>query len=434
MALAWVLYALLVTLVIGLAAAAAERALRLYDRQARLVWALAMVASCATPLVLLLFPELVGGGSPSDTPPGWAVPAVPAIMGTVQGAAESGRPVLHWVQWGFFGVWGLGSLGLFLWLARSASEIRRRERGWAPLASDDGELFRSAELGPAAVGVRRPRVVLPDWVMELDRQEREMVMLHEREHARARDPAMVTLGWALVVIAPWNVALWWQFRRLRQAVELDCDLRVVRRVPDRRGYGRVLLEAYRLMSGRSVAPMATGGESFVGDRIRSLVDAKPRFRPLRAASAAGAILVAGLLVATLPSPRAAAAWAGHVELEQIWRGAGSLRNPDRLAERNSPQELAVVANRSEVVRAIRENYPEHLRRRDVGGEVHVVVHVGSDGAVDQALVQRSSGYPELDDAAREVARKIRYTAAGDRTDLGSFWLVTPIRFRAEAVR
>jgi hypothetical protein len=35
-------------------------------------------------------------------------------------------------------------------------------------------------------------------------------------------------GAAFTVAAlPWNVALWWQLMRLRAAIELDCDKRVV---------------------------------------------------------------------------------------------------------------------------------------------------------------------------------------------------------------
>ena len=425
MVLAWVLYALLVTVALGWAAMAGERILRLYDRQARGAWAVAMLASCAGPLLLLLAPELLGGDSTPGSPPGWAVPAVPAIMGTVQGAADSGGSVLRWVQWVFFGTWGLISVGLVAWLARSALAIQRREDSWAPLASDDGDLYRSAELGPAAVGVRRPRVVLPDWVMELDDPDREMVVLHEREHARARDPALVALGWALLVVAPWNVALWWHFRRLRQAVELDCDLRVVRRIEDRQSYGRVLLEAYRMMSGHPVAPMATGGESFVGDRIRTLVDGKPPFRTLRAVSGVTAIVCAALLVATLPSPRAAQAWAGHVELEQIWKG---VRVPPDPA---SVQERSVVENRDEVKRAIRSQYPDRLREAGVGGVAHVLVHVESDGTVSDALVQSSAGRTALDEAAVDVARQIRFAPRDGQGQLGDFWLIVPIRFRPQ---
>ena len=36
---------------------------------------------------------------------------------------------------------------------------------------------------------------------------------------------------------PWNLALWWQLRRLRLAVEMDCDNRVVAALGDPNPYG-----------------------------------------------------------------------------------------------------------------------------------------------------------------------------------------------------
>ena len=30
-----------------------------------------------------------------------------------------------------------------------------------------------------------------------------------------------------VVLMPWNLPLWWQWRRLRFAIEVDCDARVL---------------------------------------------------------------------------------------------------------------------------------------------------------------------------------------------------------------
>jgi hypothetical protein len=44
-----------------------------------------------------------------------------------------------------------------------------------------------------------------------------------------------------MVLVPWNVPLWWQLRRLRFAMEVDCDARVLRRGAEARAYGEMLL-------------------------------------------------------------------------------------------------------------------------------------------------------------------------------------------------
>ena len=40
-------------------------------------------------------------------------------------------------------------------------------------------------------------------------------------------PVFLMVTALTLILAPWNVALWWQLRRLRLAVEMDCDRRVV---------------------------------------------------------------------------------------------------------------------------------------------------------------------------------------------------------------
>lgn len=422
MTLSWAIYALLLSAALGWAAAATESVLRLYDRQARFVWAAAMAVSVLVPAAGLAAPgllSLVGTESASGGAPVWAVPAVPAIMGTVQGAAESGPPLVRWVEGTFFVFWAAGSGWLLLHLVASVRSVHRRRAGWRPLPTAWGAVYRDEELGPAAVGVLRPEVVLPGWVMELDDTERRMVLLHEREHARTRDPGLIAGGWIVLVLLPWNLLLWWQFRRLRQAVELDCDLRVVRRTRDRRAYGRVLLEAARHTRAGTV-PVVAGGETFVGDRIRSLVDRTPPFRPLRAVSGLTAVVCAAVLTATLPSPRAASAWSNQAVLNRLVEG------PDQVSSAD-----VSVANRDEVVRALRDLHPDGLRRRDVGGTVNVLVHVRPDGSVGEAIVQRPTGHPSLDQAAREAARRIRYQPMDETAGAGGIWIVQPLRFPTE---
>ena len=65
------------------------------------------------------------------------------------------------------------------------------------------------------------------------------------EHQRAGDTTLLSLAQLVLVAMPWNPLAWWQVRRLRLAIELDCDARVLRAEPDVRSYGTLLLEVGR---------------------------------------------------------------------------------------------------------------------------------------------------------------------------------------------
>src|SRR5262249_23007884 len=54
-----------------------------------------------------------------------------------------------------------------------------------------------------------------------------------------------------VALMPWNLALWLQVRRLRLAIELDCDARVLRAHPSTERYGMLMLT---IAQRRSVGP------------------------------------------------------------------------------------------------------------------------------------------------------------------------------------
>src|SRR5438477_356942 len=83
------------------------------------------------------------------------------------------------------------------------------------------------------VGLLRSRIVVPAWLLSAPESQQTAVIAHEQSHLEAGDPLMLTIALGLLVLMPWNFPLWWQLRRLRRAIEVDCDSRVLRRGIDR---------------------------------------------------------------------------------------------------------------------------------------------------------------------------------------------------------
>lgn len=416
MVLTWCLYAVLVALLATGAAAAAERLLVLYDRPARWVWLVAMGISVGMPLAYLI---AISGGGP---PPGPMVPAdVPiielrglSVPGAPAGASPTPADVLAAAMpW----IWGLSSLALAAWLVRSKIRLRRSEAGWRPASTAfacDEPVYRAETFGPAVVGFARPRIVLPDWVVEMDEERRQLVMLHEREHLRCRDPALVLVGWGFLVGVPWLLPLWWQFHRLRMAIEKDCDRRVVSRTGDARRYGRLLLEAEAL-SGGFAAPLVASGESFLGDRIRSLVEATPPYRNLRAVCAAALMSTALLLAGMVPPPGSAAAMTG-VEAAEAHVITADVDALPTIADRDRLRARARAAHRASGVSG------------EVAADVLVRVHVAADGTVDGAYIARDDVHPDLRRTALEVAAGTRFEPAIWNGEPVSTWMALRIPF------
>jgi hypothetical protein len=67
------------------------------------------------------------------------------------------------------------------------------------------------------------------------------MILHEEEHLAAGDAPLLLGALLLGAILPWNLPVWWMTRRLRLAVEIDCDRRVLGRASSVRRYADLLV-------------------------------------------------------------------------------------------------------------------------------------------------------------------------------------------------
>jgi BlaR1 peptidase M56 len=275
---AWMLYCTGVAFLIGAAAAATERGGRLAGWSGRWVWAGAMLATLGLPLLA------------RSRPAAFATIEVPLQPSPTVAAAYSEARMAQTVvppapaEWSWADLdrplallWGALSLGLLAFGTAGALRLRDLRRGWRGMTLDGTPVLVSSGLGPAVVGVLRSQLVVPAWALDLDPRGRELVLAHEREHVRAGDPRLLAAGAVLLLLMPWNLPLWWQWRRLRLAVEMDCDARVLRRHPDRERYGRLLLEVSR-RAARSLVPVAAFHEpmSLLERRIRAIAAGTPR--------------------------------------------------------------------------------------------------------------------------------------------------------------
>ena len=88
-----------------------------------------------------------------------------------------------------------------------------------------------------------------------------------------------------------------------------------------------------------------------------------------------------------------------------------------------------IRNRGEVVRAMTRAYPPILRDAGIGGQVVVWFFISEDGVVLDKRVSQTSGHPQLDEAALEVAGVYQFTPALNRDQKVKVWIQIPITFQ-----
>lgn len=231
----WMAYTVAISCLLSAGGLAVERACRLRRWPSRWIWALAL----ATPFLLPVAASLNDSSAErASATPVIAEPAklaannpvtvtsVAAPVGQIahhmyRAATSPGVALLLAVSW------IVGSALLALALAISWLRMRRKSASWTLRKLDGTYVLVSEDIGPAVIGVLRPRIVVPAWLFAADAQVRRLTLAHESEHVRAHDPLLLLAGTLAVVLLPWNLPLWWQWRRLRFAIEVDCDTRVL---------------------------------------------------------------------------------------------------------------------------------------------------------------------------------------------------------------
>ncbi len=154
--IAWAWYAAATGALVIVAAEALDRAARLARRQTRWAWLSAIIATIG---VLAYGPHrLVARGLAAS-----AAAAIP----------------LNAV---FVLLWCGASVALLVRLVVSFSRARVQLVGFSVRDLDGIDVQVSDAIGPALVGLFRPRIVVPWWFLALPKPDRVLVMLHEREH------------------------------------------------------------------------------------------------------------------------------------------------------------------------------------------------------------------------------------------------------------
>jgi bla regulator protein BlaR1 len=275
--LPWMIYAALVAVVLSMAALSGEHAAKQRQWASRGIWLIAMILSLLLPLIMAFASIRIPVAF--DT-------AAPGTMLTLRGATSIPIPA-GMFDWNVTGqdtstghltdttiscLWlFLSALVLSIFSIATAS-LHQQKRRWKEGSLYQTTVLFSPDVGPAVIGILQPRIVVPTWLAEAPDAQQRHVIAHESSHLRARDPQLLALALALIVLMPWNLALWWQFHRLRRAVEVDCDARVLRGGGDLHEYCETLIEVGQYRS--TVIGAATGmseSVSFLEQRIKLML-------------------------------------------------------------------------------------------------------------------------------------------------------------------
>ncbi|MGD2046458.1 MAG: M56 family metallopeptidase [Gemmatimonadota bacterium] len=289
------LYAVVVALPVLGASFGVAAVLRRHGKPERWIWLVGLVLSFALPTLYLstslarVPSALTESSIPRDDAVAPDTDDGPAFMRFTSVIRVPRADVGFGLDEVLLAVWMLVSGGLALrWLV-SGRRLVRLTRSWQRDAVDGTEVWLTPTSGPAVAGVLRSRILVPRWLLDLPEEQRTLVLLHEREHVRARDPWLMAVTRVARILAPWNPVVWALSSRLLRAVEMDCDRRVLWQRPDVRAYCDTLLAISARQPSRLI-----GAAAFAEPRVPLQKRIIAMTAPARSISVVGATLVLAL--------------------------------------------------------------------------------------------------------------------------------------------
>jgi beta-lactamase regulating signal transducer with metallopeptidase domain len=367
---AWMIYALVVALLVSCAALSAERIAILRRLPTRWIWVAAMLLTLVLPL-LFAWQGARTTERPAIALAALAAPEKPPMYALTPIAWVGAAPVVArrvaldtWL----LVAWSAMSALAFVTLTIGWMQLRRRLRSATDDHVDGANVTVSHDVGPAVVGIVRPRIVIPRWLLQQDAETRQIVLTHEREHLHAQDVRVLGGALLVAVLIPWNLPVWWQLRRLRFAMEVDCDSRVLRGGQSRSTYSAVLLSvATHLVPLRAAAAGLSESSSSLEKRIRIM------HAPIRARWRVPAALLGTCSVALI-------AVAANVSAPPV-PSSTAARSEDGLPLLPTP--VAVwKEDEAQLARAVGHFYPQLLSTRQEGRS-YVWAVVNERGEVSQ---------------------------------------------------
>jgi TonB-dependent SusC/RagA subfamily outer membrane receptor len=313
--IAWMVYTSAVGLCVVAAAAAGDVLLRMRRLPVRFVWTAAALVSLALGAIAPLRARHVGNDDRSEVDLSSLAVVQTSIRSVERRVPATGKYLI--------GLWSLTTFliaGSFLVVY---GRMRRVRREW-PVVDLQGQRVRlSPAAGPIVLGFVRPEIIVPRWILLRSPVEQRLILNHEAAHVDAGDPILLGVACVLVALVPWNPALWIVLARLRLAIELDCDARVLRAGVSPRSYGTLLVDvAERASRMRFAATALADDASHLHQRILAMQSRRFNHPILRGASAALLGLAALLVACEAKMPTAADV--EHMDAQSAERNAKAL--------------------------------------------------------------------------------------------------------------
>jgi len=369
---------------------------RLHFGAASLLWLWALVPAS---MLAVLLPNASGSGA--------QVPTMLPILAAPTELLSLAEPAARAASAGGFasaillGLWLAGALICAAWFGMAQRRFLDRLGRLRP----DGERRLRAsrnEVGPAVIGVLRPRIVLPsDFETRFDAEQQALILEHEYSHLQRGDVRVNALSVLLRILFWFNPLFHLAARCLRQDQELASDAAVIARFPRaRRRYADTLLVSQLTVPGLPVGCLWQSSHA-LKERIL-MMKRDPRTRQRQHLGRAIALMLLG--------GGCALVWAAQPNAGKHKQQSLTAEVDVSYSEMRPPQ------------------YPASAIEAGQQGKVVLRVLVGEDGLAQDVEVESSAPPGVFDLVAIDAIATWRFNPAVRDGKAVASWVLVPMCF------
>ena len=192
-------------------------------------------------------------------------------------------------------IWLVGIVAFILYSVVSYVALKNKIRT-AVILKDDIYQCETVET-PFVLGIMKPRIYLP---FEINEQDMEHVILHEKAHVTRKDHWWKALGFYALTVHWFNPVIWLGYVLFCRDIELACDEKVVKDLDkeQRADYSQALLACSSKRHTIAACPIAFG-EMNVKNRIKSVLTYK---KPTVLLMRIGVVIFAVIAICFLTNP------------------------------------------------------------------------------------------------------------------------------------
>ncbi|MEA1981070.1 MAG: M56 family metallopeptidase, partial [candidate division Zixibacteria bacterium] len=286
---------------------------------------------------------------------------------------------------------------------------------------------------PFVTGLKNYRIILPQKAVDWPDDKIEMVLTHEFAHIKRKDTFWIIISSLVSALYWYNPLVWVCRKKMIIDAEIVCDNYVLQNGANAQSYAKYLLNIARnLKYNFLVSPVNVNmaRKTQLEGRLMSILSKQNRILTVKNSVMKFSLIATFVLILPLSGIQLMAGDDSSqvVTKEKPINTLEKQKNEISKTNFPSPDDFVAVDVMPEMIKQLKPDYPEKLKKEGIEGSVWITALVDTDGSVKKAMAMKSSGFDVLDKSAIKAAYGCEFKPAMQDNISIPVWVTYKVEF------